>query len=340
MLKILTTALNAVLPILLLSVLGYWLRRIHFLTEPFVKIGSKIVFHICLSCSLFINIYNIADGSAVAWSAVLYALAVVCLLFVLGFVAAVLTTKDPKRRGVLLHAVFRSNYAIIGLSLAEALGGDAAMTVAALLFAFTIPLYNVLGVVSLTVFSGRENGKRFSFREFAVSVLKNPMIIGALLGGLCILLRTMQIKLFGSTVFTLKGNLTPLYSVITSLKTMTTPLALIVLGAQFEFSAVKGLRKEIVTGTIGRIVLAPLIGIGMAVVLNRYTDLLQFDCNTYPGLIALFGAPVAVSTAVIASEMGGDEQLATQLVVWTSIGSIFTIYAAVCAMMAAGLLTI
>lgn len=340
MLQILSTALNAVLPIILLSVFGYWFKRAGFLSAPFVKTGSWFVFHVCLPCTLFVNVYNISDFSSVAWDAVIYCVAVVCLLFLLGLVASVLTTKDYRRRGVLVHAIFRSNFAVIGLSLASALGGENAMSVAAIVSAFTIPLYNVLGVMSLTVFSEETVTKRFSFKHFVVSVLENPMIVGSLLGAACILLRLLQNAVFGDVVFTLKNHLSPAYSVVNSLKTMTTPLALIVLGAQFEFSAVKGLFKEILVGTLWRIVLAPLIGVGLAVILNRCTDMVSFGLETYPTLIAMFGAPVAVSTAVIASEMDGDEQLATQLVVWTSLGSVVTVYVAVCIMMAVGLLTV
>lgn len=166
------------------------------------------------------------------------------------------------------------------------------------------------------------------------------MILGALAGAFCIALRGFQNVLFGETLFTIKGNLPFVFETVSMLKTMTTPLALIVVGAQFEFSAVKGLFKEIIVGTAWRIVLAPLLGIGLAVVLSKYTGIVSFDANIYPALIPLFGAPVAVSTCVIAAEMGGDEQLATQLVVWSSLGSIFTIYIAVCIMMATGLMIV
>ena len=165
------------------------------------------------------------------------------------------------------------------------------------------------------------------------------MIIGALLGALCILIRFFQTMLFGEVVFTIKDQLSPVYSVLSSLKSMTTPLALVVLGAQFEFSAVKGLFKEILSGTILRIVIAPVLGVGLAILLDKF-GVLSFGLEVYPTLIAMFGAPVAVSTAVIASEMNGDEQLATQLVVWTSLGSIITIYAAVYIMMATGFLIV
>lgn len=337
MLHILHTALNSVLPIVLLSIFGYWLKRIGFLPEQFVKTGNKFVFNICLSVTIFLNIYDLRDSSSVSWNFVIYCLAVICLLFVLGAISAVLTTKDPARRGVILHGVFRSNFAIIGLSLAAALGGEGAMAVASVVSAFAIPLYNILGVIALTIFTG--SSKKLSFKEFILPILKNPMILGAIAGAVCILLRKLQILAFGNVIFSLETDLPFVMDVANKLKTMTTPLALIVLGAQFEFSAVKGLLKEILVGSLWRIVFAPLLGIGLAVLLT-YAGVLNCDASSYPALIALFGSPVAVSTAVVASEMNGDEQLATQLVVWTSLGSVVTVYATVCIMMAIGLLTI
>lgn len=337
MLHILYTALNAVLPIVLLCLLGYFLKRIGFLTKAFTSAGSKLVFRVCLSSSLFINVYNITDLTAVPWDVVAYALIIILLLFVLGLCSAVLTTPIPARRSVILHGTFRSNFAIIGLSLAASLGGTEAMMIASVVSAFAIPLYNILGVISMTVFS-ENNEKRPSAYGLVLDIIKNPMILGALAGAVCIGLRSIQVLVWGETVFTIKDNLPFLFDTVNKLKVMTTPLALIVLGAQFEFSAVKGLFKEILVGSLWRLVLAPTIGIGLAVLLTVKTHFFHCDPNAYPAMVALFGSPVAVSTGVIAAEMGGDEQLATQLVVWTSLGSVITIYITVCIMMASGLL--
>ena len=53
---ILSTAVNAVFPIVLLILLGYALRRKGFLTEGFLKTGNKLVFRLCLPANLFINV--------------------------------------------------------------------------------------------------------------------------------------------------------------------------------------------------------------------------------------------------------------------------------------------
>ena len=95
----------------------------------------------------------------------------------------------------------------------------------------------------------------------------------------------------------------------------STPVALLVLGGQFEKSSIKGLKKQITLGVMGRLVFAPLIGLGGAILLQKM-GILQFDNGTYAALIALFATPAAVASAIMAEEMGNDGQLAGQLVVW------------------------
>ena len=211
---------------------------------------------------------------------------------------------------------------------------------AAVLSAFSIPVFNILGVIALSVFLKNTDGKSHDVKNILLNIVKNPLIIGVTLGLICLGIRTLQVELFGEVVFALNRETKFLYTAINNLKAIASPFALIVLGGQFEFSAVKGLLKEIVVGTVWRIVLAPLLGIGGAILLSKYTNLLSCGVNEFPALIALFGSPVAVSSAVMAGSMGNDEQLATQLVVWTSICSIVTVFLIVCILMAAGFLVV
>ena len=335
---ILMTAVNAVLPIILLILLGYILRKKNFISENFVKTGNKLVFKILLPCMLFINVYNIESFSAIRWDIVIYSMLIALLIFIMGLVTAVLTTDVAERRGVILQCTYRSNFAIIGLPLAEALGGSEAVGVAAVISAFSIPLFNTLAVISLSIFVDK-SGKG-GIKKVLLNIAKNPLITGVVLGLVCLGIRAFQGEMFGEVVFALNKQTKFLYSAINNLKAIASPLALLVLGGQFEFSAVKGLKKEIVVGTVWRIVLAPIIGIGGAVLLSNCTSLLSCGVNEYPALIALFGSPVAVSSAVMAGSMGNDEQLATQLVVWTSICSIVTLFLQVCILMGAGLLAV
>ena len=109
---------------------------------------------------------------------------------------------------------------------------------------------------------------------------------------------------------------------------MATPLALIVLGGQFVFSAAGKMLKEIIIGVSWRTLLSPAVGIGLALLLT-HLGVVNFGPAEFTVFVALFGTPVAVSSAVMAGEMGCDDQLAGQYVVWTSVCSMFTIFAIV-----------
>lgn len=380
MLDVLLTSINAVFPIILLILLGYLLKRFKFLNDNFIKIGNKFVFKVCLPCMLCINIYdNMQSFADIRWDVVIYSTVVILIIFGLGLLTAILITKQQNRRGVILQCAFRSNFAIIGLTLVGRLGGDEAL--GGIISAFSIPVFNILAVVALFIFTEKEQSalgrealknpaptaieegassspgvkaskSKNSIKSILLNIVKNPLIIGVAVGLVLVGIREIEracgwIKLIedgGVTkevvAFRLSAELKFLYTAIKDLKAIASPLALIVLGGQFEFSAVKGMTKEIIAGTIWRIVVAPLIGIGVAILLSNYTDLFTFDSTVYPTLIALFGTPVAVSSAIMAGEMKNDEQLATQLVVWTSIGSIITIFVIVFALMSFGLLAV
>ena len=369
--NIVLTAVNAILPIILLIVLGYFLKRIKFLSKDFLKLGNKLVFRILLPVMLFMNVYD-SDWSAFRWDIILYALIAISVIFCLGLLTCILTTRRADRRGVILQCTFRSNFAIIGTSLTASLAGggylESAMANVALLQAFSIPMFNILAVIALSVFAREPAYKIASIAESTPSdgavlmsaetvkavpsaknskhgvkgvllgIITNPLIIAVAIGLAFLGIRRLEIFACGEVVFSLKNHLAFLYSVLNQLKNCASPFALIVLGGQFEFSAVKGMLKEIIVGTGWRIVLAPLLGLGVAVLLTRYTAILPLGPGEFPALVALFGSPVAISSAVMAAEMKNDEQLATQLLVWTSVLSIITIFVTVCILMAMGYL--
>lgn len=335
---ILTTAVNAIAPVVLLILLGYLLKRSGFFSQSFVKTGNKLVFNVCLPAMLFITVYDIEGFSVINWEFAGYCVVMLLVIFALGFFTAVLTTREPQRRGVIWQCVFRSNFAIIGLSLAGALGGPEAVAVAAIVSSFTVPLFNILAVIALSAFVENGDRKRDVLRILR-NIAKNPLIISVVLGLVCVGIREAQTALWGAPVFTLRQQGKLLYTTVNNLKAIASPFALLVLGGQFVFSAVRGMLKEIAVSTLWRIVFSPLLGIGCAVLLSGM-GILSCGVNEYPALVAMFGSPVAVSSAVMAGSMGGDEQLATQLVVWTSVFSIVTIFAEVCLLMGAGLLAV
>lgn len=309
---------NAVLPIVIMIAIGYTLKRLKVVTDEFLRVGNKIVYRFFLPILLFYNVYSIEDFSSIDWSFVLYGLVGIVVVFALAIPLYCLFTKDNGQRGALIQSAFRSNYAIIGIPLASALFGAKGAAAASLMSAFTIPLFNILAVITLSVFNKNDEKTRINFGKVLLDIVKNPLIIGVVSG--LVVLGIRALFELGDVTFRLT-DVGFLYSAIKSLGAAATPLALVVLGGQFQFSSVKTLWKPIVLGTVVRTVIVPAAALLLASVIFK-----NLAGEYYATYVAVFGTPVAVSSAVLAKEMGGDDELATQLVVWTTVVSAITVF--------------
>lgn len=316
-------AMNAIMPIVILIALGYLMKKFRFFDTHFVNLLNKYVFRIALPALLFYNVYMIEDFSEIQWGVVIYAVVVVLAFFAIGTLVVILTVKSFDQRGVILQSIFRSNFALIGIPLAQTLGGFEALAVVALMSAFSIPLANILSVVSLSMFQKNEFGDRISMRKMVGNVIKNPLIIGVFTGLLFLTIRSLLPTVNGEKVFLLSRDLRFTIDAVKLISATASPMALIALGGQFEISAVKVLARQIIQGVVWRIVIVPGVALSLAYV---FRDQISGMDHAFPALIALFGTPVAVSTGIMASEMGGDVRLAGQIVVWSTVMSMFTLY--------------
>ncbi len=312
-------ALNAVTPIVLLVVVGYCLKRSGYIKESFIKSANKLVFHFFLPAMLFLNIYKIEDFAHMELGYILYVAAALLAVFAVSIPLCLAIAKKRESVGALLQATFRSNYALIGIPLALSLFGEEGAKVATLLSAVSITLFNILAVISLTAF--RAGGKKASAKEVLTDIVKNPLIQSIALGLLFLVVRVFFVR--WGIAFRL-SDIQPVFKVLNYLSNLATPLALIVLGAEFEFSAIKGLRREIVFGTLMRTLFVPGLALGVAFLFFRG----QFTGAHFAAFVAVFATPVAVSSVPMAQEMGGDATLAGQLVVWTTLFSAISVFLA------------
>ena len=313
-------AANAVLPIVILIVLGYILKKIGLLTKEFLDVGNKFTFRVLLPAMLFYNVYEINSLSEINWAFVLYGIGAILAIFFFAIAVCCAFTKNNAKRGSLIQAVFRSNYAIIGIPLATSLFGDKGAAAAGVMSAFCVPLFNILGVVALAIFNGSSEKKKVDVKKILLGIVKNPLIIGTVAG--LAVLGVRELFVIWDIGWRL-SNVTVVFKSLENVKSICTPFALIVLGGRFEFSAVSRLWKEIVFGTAVRTVAVPVLGLAGAFLLRGVLGLQGEHFATYVGV---FATPVAVASAIMAKEMGADDELAGQMVVWTSLISTVTIF--------------
>lgn len=85
----------------------------------------------------------------------------------------------------MIQGMFRSNFILYGLPVTASLFGDENVGTASMLIAFVVPLYNVLSVVVLEWYADRQ----IHPKKILKGIVTNPLILGALLGGLLLLCR-------------------------------------------------------------------------------------------------------------------------------------------------------
>lgn len=292
---------NAVLPMCLVMALGYGTRRLGWLRREEISTINKIAFRIFLPCLLYYNIYCSDLSGSFDPLLMAYAVGGVLLTFGLALGYTLLTEKLPERRGVLIQGMFRSNYVIMGIPVATALLGADQLGTVSILIAVIVPLFNMLAVVVLEVFRGQKPKPLHILGQIA----KNPLVIGSVLG-----------------ILTLVAGIRPphiLEQTIQSVSAIASPLQLFLLGAFFQFSGLKTYRRELVTVSIAKLIVSPGLFLGLGA-------LLGFRGVAFVSLIGIFASPTAVNSFTMAQQMGGDAELAGDIVVTTSAASILTMF--------------
>lgn len=292
--------LDIMLPLLIMLAVGWFLRRIGLMTEPVTQGLNKMIFKVFLPVLLFNNMrtMDVSTMPGMAYAAYIF-LSVLVLFGVLQLIVPRLV-KDVRQSTVTVQALFRTNFAILGVPLMLSIFGQAGMATVTLALPVVIPVYNVLAVFALAPCSGKTN-----LTGTIKKIVTNPLIIGVVLGAIVLLL----------------GNPIPAFAheVLSDLSSLTTPLSLLVLGASLRWQGVKANRRMIAWTLLFKQLVFPLCVTGIAVLLGFR--------NMELGVITiLFSAPTAVSSFPMAQAMGGDGELAASYVALTTICSMGTLF--------------
>ncbi|MGA8265000.1 MAG: AEC family transporter, partial [Ignavibacteriaceae bacterium] len=169
---------NTVLPVFIIVALGFVLRKTGLINDNFVSLSSKIVFNVSLPVLVFIEISRIDLDTILDFRLILFVYAGTIISFILTWFLSKFFTQNGYDRSVIIQGSFRGNFAIVGLALITNIFGIDKLGKASLVLAFTIPLYNVLSVIALTVPVRKE--KNLDLKSVFVEIAKNPLILGVI----------------------------------------------------------------------------------------------------------------------------------------------------------------
>ena len=311
-------SVNAVMPIFLLIFLGKILNQLKVIDKKFSDGATSLVFKVALPVILFNNISS-ADFSGIAnvdvLRAVTFCVVSIFISFLFLTVCANKGIISKSKRGAFIQGTFRSNYIIIGLPIIDNIMGSQGVVTAAMIMAFVIPVFNILAVLTLSLNDDSKN--KIDIGHILVNIAKNPLIISIVIG---LVFAYFKIEL---PVFVNKS--------MGLIADVAIPLALLAIGVFFSFdkffaniklAAISSAIKTIVLPSIFT-VLAYLIGLRDEYLLATYV---------------LFASPAAVSSYIMAKAMNSDGDLAGNIVIVTTIMSLFTFFSGVFILKSIGLI--
>lgn len=205
------------------------------------------------------------------------------------------------RRGVMIQASFRSNFLLLGMPLLQELCPGADLATASIMLVIVVPCFNALAVVTLETFSR----KQIDVRQILLGIARNPLIIASVIGLL--------------TNFSGLHLPDCLENPVSQLGASASPVALLLLGAQFEVRDVRLHRRNLAVCAALRLLVYPAIALPLAA-------LAGLRGPEFAVLISVFATPTAVSSFSMAAQMGGDPDLAASAVTVTTLLSAATMF--------------
>lgn len=294
-------AFNAVMPVVFLIGFGYFLKQKRYLGKASIAELNKVCFDLLLPIVTFNNIrktdvYDVFDAQFVIYAAGSIVAAIIVLIFIVPFFE-----KDRKTQGVIIQGIFRSNFVMLGIPLSAYIAGEASAVLASMLIMVIIPIFNASAVVLLSIYGGHAIQKKKLF----VDVCKNHMIIASFLGIFASLFHVSLPSFLDKALLDIgkAGSVFPI----------------IVLGAMLDFSKISQNLKNLLITVAGKLIGMPIIFITLAVYLG-------FKSHEIVALLALYGSPTAVISAVMAEQLGCNHELAAQVVVFSTVISCATVF--------------
>lgn len=294
-------AINCVTPVFLIICTGTLIRRSGKVPGDIFDHLSRMSFQFLLPCMLFHGVYTTDLSVSFDPKLILFQVSFLLLWFLLGFTLFKRFIPDHRVRGAFIQTFYRSNIAIVGLSMAGSMMGDAGVATMSMSIAILIPIYNILAVITLEVC----RGGKVQLRPTLVGIAKNPLLISCLLG-IVFLLLGIHIP-------------APVLKAIGQIGDAGTVVVLLALGASFRISGVLKNRKKLVFANLLRLVIAPFAAVTAAY-------LLGFRGNAL-GVVMLCTAPSLATTSYpMAMARDSDHELTGQIVVTTSFFCCITMF--------------
>lgn len=297
---------NTVAPIFFIVFLGILLKRFGVIDGHFVSTSSRLVFTLTLPALVFMAISGTNFQAVFNPDQLIYFVAATLISFTALWLLAARWIHDGRDLGVFIQGAFRGNYGIIGLAVSYNLFADAGLAQASILLAMVIPLYNVLSIIALTVPLQKEGG--LSIGNAALEIAKNPLILAVVFA--------LPFSFMGWTLPEVVEKTGRYFA------NLTLPLALLAIGGSLSLKSLRDTSAMAFWATAAKLVILPLL-------LSLGAWAYGFEGQDLAMLFILFGCPTAAASFVMAKGVGANDQLAANIILTTTLGSVLSLSAGI-----------
>lgn len=286
------SAVQTIIPIFLLILLGVAIRRWFGLREDFWPQLDRLVYYVFFPALLFSTLSHFKIDLGAATPMLMVAALYMFCGFVLGYAAKYLFHAPAKVFAATFQSSFRFN-SYVGLAVAGGLHGQDGLAAIGLLMGFAVPLANVASVLMLA---------RHSESHWLREILLNPLII-ATAGGIAFSLAGLTLPVIFSATLNL-------------LSQASLPMGLIAVGAGLRLHGLHSQPGTLWYGVTVKLLVLPAIAWGLASAFGLRG--VYFDIA-----VLLAALPVSTVAYVLAKRMDGDgDTIAAQVMLSTLLSAL------------------
>ncbi len=287
--------LKTISPIFVIIAFGYFLKSRKLLSDGFISEANRFVYLFPLPFLIFTGIVR-ADARDIGWLSILSITLPTLAVVGVALVAAAVGRYRAGKLGSFVQSTFHGNVTYVGLAVIFYLLGEKGLERGSLLVGILILFNNALAVLILSLASGKHR----SLLRTAISIITTPVIVATFAGMILVLFQV--------------GIPSVLMKSIGIVANIALPMALIIIGGSISLATLtKTLRPAIVAALLKVIVLP-----GLAVL---FCHVLSIDFRTALPAIILLATPTAITTYIMARELGGDTLIASGTITLTTLVS-------------------
>lgn len=277
-------------------------RKLGWMDEVFAAKMNKFVFLVPLPVLLFEQLATVDFSEVWDIKFILFCFVVTAISITISTLISLLW-KDRSVKGEFIQATYRSSAALLGIAFIQNIYGTVGM--APLMIIGSVPLYNIMAVVVLSVFKpGNNSFDKALVKKTLKGIATNPIIIGIVAGFVWSALKLPMPLILHKTV--------------SSIGATATPMGLMSMGATFEMKKATSKMKPTLVAVFMKL-------IGFCAIFLPVAAMLGFRNEQLIAILVMLGSATTVSSFVMARSMGHEGTLSSGVIMMTTLLSAFTL---------------